>query len=261
MPILPEQSMDLIFADPPFNNGLNYGSGVNDRRTDEEYYDFSVQWLSGCKRLLKPHGSIYVAVNTNYQAMLWTIMNQLFHWRDTICQHYTFGPAQQSKFTPSWIAIHYCTGHKKSFCWNADSVRVPSARQIRYKDRRALSSGKLPDNVWSLAGASDYESQFSTESNTWITSRVCGTFHERTKHPCQMNQHVLERIVAVSSNLGDVVFDPFLGSGTTAAACIKLKRKWLGIELCQDYVENIIKPRISETQALYERELHLPEDY
>jgi len=181
-------------------------------------------------------------------------MDKLFSWRDTICSHYTFGEAQQKKFTSSWIAIHYGLSNPKSYTWNADAVRVPSARQLKYKDKRAVSGGKLPDNVWVLAGMEGYEDNFNKEgSDLWMASRVCGTFGVRQDHPCQMNVNILERIIKVSSNPGDVVFDPFLGTGTTAVAAVRLKRKAVGIELSQDYVDNFCTPRIEEAVELYAR--------
>jgi site-specific DNA-methyltransferase (adenine-specific) len=80
---------------------------------------------------------------------------------------------------------------------------------------------------------------FPPESDTWYVSRVCGTFHERVDHPCQMPEAVLERIIRVASNPGDVVLDPFAGSGTTLAAAQNLGRDWLGIELSEKYAEQV----------------------
>ena len=252
MPSLPTASMDLIFADPPFNNDWGYDLH-KDKLTPIEYTLFTRKWLTECKRLLKPNGSIYVAINTKWQAMVRVEMDKLFHWRDTICSHYTFGEAQQKKFTSSWIAIHYCLNSPKDYVFNADSIRVPSARQLKYKDKRAVSHGKLPDNLWILAGMQDYESNFNGDRNVWLESRVCGTFKDRELHPCQMNQNILDRIVKVSSNVGDVVFDPFLGSGTTMAAALENGRRCVGIELSQRYVDDYIQPRVERTMELYGR--------
>ena len=90
--------------------------------------------------------------------------------------------------------------------------------------------GKLPDDTWVLR-PQESETHFGADSDTWHIPRVCGTFHERLKHPCQMPEAVLERIVKVSSNPGDLVIDPFAGSGTTLAVAKRLNRKFLGIEL------------------------------
>jgi site-specific DNA-methyltransferase (adenine-specific) len=98
------------------------------------------------------------------------------------------------------------------------AVRIPSARQTTYADIRANPIGKLPDDVWSF-------------------SRVCGTFNERVQwHPCQMPERILERIVKVSSNPGDVVLDPFSGSGTTSVVAAQLGRQYIGTDLSAEYV-------------------------
>src|SRR5439155_19851947 len=115
--------------------------------------------------------------------------------------------------------ILYFTKDEKNFTFNADAVRVPSARQTTYNDRRANAKGKRPDVVWFLrpqeAQASGL-SFFGEDSDTWNVSRVCGTFKEREGwHGCQMPIGVLNRIISASSNSGDVVLDPFNGSGTT----------------------------------------------
>jgi len=89
---------------------------------------------------------------------------------------------------------------------------------------------------------------FPPESDTWYVSRVCGTFHERVDHPCQMPEAVLERIIRVSSNPGDMVLDPFAGSGTTLAVAKKLGRHYLGIELSPNYAEAIRK-RLDSLEA------------
>ena len=126
----------------------------------------------------------------------------------------------------------------KRFTFNAAAVRVPSARQTTYADRRANPTGKLPDDTWVLRPQED-GSFFQAHEDTWYVSRVCGTFKERTGHPCQMPEAVLERILRVSSNPGDLVLDPFSGSGTTLAVAKRLGRHYLGIELSQEYAERI----------------------
>jgi DNA modification methylase len=115
---------------------------------------------------------------------------------------------------------------------------VPSARQTTYADRRANPAGKLPDDTWILRPQED-GSFFRPDEDTWFVSRVCGTFKERTQHPCQMPEAVLDRIIRVSSNPGDLVLDPFGGSGTTLAEAKRLGRHYLGVELSVEYAEHI----------------------
>ncbi|MGL4424573.1 MAG: DNA-methyltransferase, partial [Gemmataceae bacterium] len=144
------------------------------------------------------------------------------------------------KFNRSHAHIFYYVGDGKNFTFNPDGIRVPSARMTTYADRRANPVGKLPDDTWVLR-PQETADHFQADSDTWSVSRVCGTFKERTGHPCQMPEALLERIVRVSTNPGDVVFDPFGGSGTTLAAAKKLGRHYLGVELSENYADGIRK--------------------
>src|SRR5262249_20070390 len=124
--------------------------------------------------------------------------------------------------------------------FNADPVRVPSARMTTYADRRANPVGKLPDDTWVLR-PQESDTHFQPESDTWFVSRVCGTFKERVNHPCQMPEAVLDRIIRVATNANDVVLDPFAGSGTTLAVAKKLGRRYLGVELSEQYADGVRK--------------------
>src|SRR5207302_3777333 len=106
-------------------------------------------------------------------------------------------------------------------------IRVPSARQLVYRDRRANAQGRLPDDTWILR-PQDLPHGFDSAEDTWYFPRVCGTFKERAGfHGCQMPEQLLGRIIKASSNPGDLVLDPFAGSGSTLAAAKKLARDFL----------------------------------
>jgi len=253
----PKGWVDLCFADPPFNIGYLY-HGYDDERDDHEYLDFSEKWMKAVHRALKPNGSFYLAIGDEFAAELTYIAKRKvgFHLRNWIIWHYTFGQQPKSKFARSHTHILYFTKSKKEFTFNSDAVRVASARQTTYKDSRANPKGKLPDDVWFLrpqdAAAHAYVEQggkpigcdiaekmgyFDVVSDTWNVSRVCGTFKEREGwHGCQMPIGVLNRIIAASSNAGDVVIDPFNGSGTTVVAAALLNRKYVGIDQSAEYV-------------------------
>lgn len=246
---LGESSVDLAFADPPFNIGYEYDQ-YSDSMTTDDYLAWCEEWLRGIKRLLKPHASLWVASGLKYQAELKVLMDKVgYHWRDTVCWHYTFGPRQEFKFTPSWVALHYATVDPSSWTWNLDTVRVPSSRQLKYHDARAVSKGKLPDNTWILLPSEYRESCFLEGDNAILESRVCGTFKERTSHPCQMPTAVLKRIISACSNLGDLIFDPFLGSGTTVVSALELGRRGSGVELSETYLKQVVS-RISRLPTL-----------
>jgi site-specific DNA-methyltransferase (adenine-specific) len=240
------RKVSLVFADPPFN--INYSYDVyKDKLEEKDYLWWTKRWLLACREVLDMYGSLYVAIGTGMQAEVKRVIDECgFYWRSTICWHYSFGPQQKGNWTSSWVAIHYYTIHKDIYTWNDEDVRVPSLRQLKYGDKRARAGGKIPDNVWILdpKGAEERGEAFLPGQDTWLHSRVCGTFKERTDHPCQMSEEIIGRIIRASTNPRDVVLDPFLGSGTTVAAAIKNQREGWGCELSEDYLTNICIPRV-----------------
>jgi site-specific DNA-methyltransferase (adenine-specific) len=242
----PEGWVDLVFADPPFNIGYLY-HGYNDERNDEDYLNFSRDWIKAVHRALKPTGSFYLAIGDEYAADLCVIAKREagFYLRNWIIWHYTFGQQPKNKFARSHTHILCFTKDLKEFTFNADAVRVPSARQTTYGDRRANPKGKLPDDVWYLDPGTFIlrppeapEPLFSSICDTWNVSRVCGTFKEREGwHGCQMPIGVLNRIILASSNPDEIVLDPFNGSGTTVVAAALLGRRYVGIDQSAEYVD------------------------
>jgi len=223
-----EPFADLIFADPPFNIGYKYDK-YHDKRKRQSYIEWTKEWMTACKKVLKPQRAFYIAIGDEYAANVKVIADDLgLFMRNWLIWHYTFGQQMKNKFARSHTHIFYFVNDKKNFTFNDAAVRVPSDRQLIYNDKRANPAGKMPDDVWN-----GYP-------------RVCGTFKEREGwHPCQMPENLLKRIITVSSNPGDCVLDPFSGSGTTAAAAYQLGRNYVGIEISGQYVENTNK-RLAE---------------
>lgn len=235
----PEGFVDLVFADPPFNIGYLY-HGYDDEKDVNEYCDWSEKWMRAVYRALKPNGSFFLAIGDEFAADLTHIARRKigFNLRNWIIWHYTFGQQTKKKFAKSHTHILYFTKDKENFTFNADSVRVKSARQMVYADDRANPKGKLPDDTWFLrppeAAPHGY---FEPGHDVWNESRVCGTFKEREGwHGCQMPIGVLNRIINAASNPGDLVLDPFNGSGTTAVAAALLDRQYIGIDQSAEYV-------------------------
>jgi site-specific DNA-methyltransferase (adenine-specific) len=153
--------------------------------------------------------------------------------------YYTFGVHCTRKFSRSHAHLFHFVKDPKRFTFNDQSIRVPSARQLVYFDARANPEGRLPDDTWILR-PQDVPDGFPPEGDTWYVPRVCGTFKERAGwHGCQMPEQLLGRIIRACSNPGDVVLDPFGGSGTTLVVAKKLGRRWLGFELSENYAARI----------------------
>jgi DNA modification methylase len=222
---------DLIFADPPFNIGYKYDR-YYDKVKSKNYIAWTREWMSVCKKVLEPHGSFYIAIGDDYATDVKAIADEIgLFMRNWIIWHYTFGQQTKNKFARAHTHIFYFVNDRNNFTFNDWAVRVPSDRQLIYNDRRANPKGKMPDDVWT-----EY-------------SRVCGTFNERQLwHPCQMPESLLKRIIAASSNPGDLVLDPFIGSGTTAAAAVQLDRDYMGIDISKQYVVNT-RARLKELKV------------
>jgi site-specific DNA-methyltransferase (adenine-specific) len=234
-------SVDLAFADPPFNIGYQYDV-YEDEKGYEEYLDWTAKWVHQVDRLLKPNGTFWLAIGDAFASDLDVLCRRQFGFtrRSWVVWHYTFGVNSVKKFTPSHTHLFHYVKDPKQFTFNAAPVKVPSARQLVYGDKRAKAGGRLPDDVWVLRPQTE-PSAFDPESDTWFVPRVCGTYKERVGwHPCQMPLAVMDRIIKVSSNPGDLVLDPFAGSGTTLAAARSLGRETIGIELSENYVEGIL---------------------
>ncbi|MFO0837472.1 MAG: DNA methyltransferase [Phycisphaerae bacterium] len=220
----PAGCVDLAFADPPFNIGYVYDT-YRDDMPDSQYVAWTQQWMSACKRVLKPDGSFYIAIGDDFAADVRILGRELgLTLRNWIIWHYNFGQSMKNKFARGHTHVFYFTRDRKRFTFNDRAVRFPSARHTEYQDLRAHPAGRVPDDVWD---------EFP---------RVCGTFAERQGfHGCQMPEALLTRIILASSNPGDIVLDPFAGSGTTAAAAKRIGRRYVTIDLSPEYVQHVTK--------------------
>ena len=244
LPRIEAGSIDLIFADPPFNIGYDYDV-YDDERDSEAYLDWTRKWGREVVRALKPDGTFWLAIGDEYAAeMKWIFHRELgLTLRSWVVWYYTFGVHCRRKFARSHAHLLYFLKDPKRFTFNGDdpAVRVPSARQLVYADLRANPKGRLPDDTWILR-PQDMGRGFEEHEDTWYVPRVCGTFKERAGfHGCQMPEQILGRIIRVSSNPGETVLDPFAGSGTTLTVAKKLNRRYLGFELSESYAQAVDK--------------------
>jgi site-specific DNA-methyltransferase (adenine-specific) len=237
---LADGSIDLVFADPPFNIGYNYDV-YDDRKDDDKYLDWSRTWMKEVTRVLKPDGTFWLAIGDEFAAELKvTATRELgLHMRSWVIWYYTFGVNCKYNFSRSHTHLFYFVKDRNKYTFHDQEVRVPSARQLIYADSRANSKGRLPDNTWILR-PQDVPGGISPDQDTWYVSRVCGTFKERKGwHGCQMPEQILGRAIRACSNPGELVLDPFGGSGTTLAVAKKLDRRFLGFELSPSNPANI----------------------
>lgn len=208
-----DNSIDLIVADPPYNLNKDYGNN-SDTKSFEEYIKFTEDWTIEAKRVLKPTGTIYVFMGFRFISYLYQILekSQKLNFNNWICWYYTQGIGKKKGFSPRHDDILMFTKTKK-FTFNLDSIRVPQKFYRFVNNMR----GANPGDVWEF-------------------SHVHYCQENRQNHPTQKPEGLIERMVLASSNEGDIVLDPFSGSGTTLRVCQQLNRKGIGFELNQEYV-------------------------
>lgn len=234
--------VDLIILDPPYNYKQEY-VGYSDN--DPAFENKLRKWLDAAFISLAPHGSMYVFIPDEHVSLVDTYVrkNLFMHRRSWIIWYYTFGVNCKNNFTRSHTHILYFTKSQKDFVFNKDAV--PSQRE-RIGDKRAAQGGRHPDNTWILH-PSQLPDAFDDSLDVWLQSRICGTFYEREVHsPNQLPLPLIERIVKVSSNEGNIVCDPFLGTGTTAVACRNLNRYFIGCDISSVCTERV-KERLKGT--------------
>jgi site-specific DNA-methyltransferase (adenine-specific) len=240
MSSIPEGSIDLAFADPPFNIGYKYDV-YEDRRAADEYLAWTKKWGDVLVRTLKPTGTFWLAIGDDFAAELKLIFQRELGLccRSWVIWYYTFGVNCKYKFSRSHTHLFHFVKDPANFTFNTEAIRVPSARQLVYADSRADSRGRLPDDTWILR-PQDATGSFTPEEDVWYFPRVCGTFKERAGwHGCQMPEQLLGRIIKSCSKPGETVLDPFGGSGTTLVTAKKLDRHFIGFELSKNYAKQI----------------------
>lgn len=238
MNAMPEGSVDLAFADPPFNIGYEYDV-YEDKKEHAHYLAWSRDWIAAVHRVLKSDGAFWLAIGDEYAAELKIASQEIgFHCRSWVIWYYTFGVNCKQKFSRSHAHLFHFVKDPQKFTFRADELenRIPSARQLVYNDKRANSTGRLPDDTWILR-PQDLDDCFRADEDTWYFPRVAGTFKERAGfHGCQMPEQLLGRIIRFCSHEGELVLDPFSGSATTVAVAKKLGRRHIAFDLSEEYV-------------------------
>ena len=214
-------SARLIFADPPYNIGIDYGEGEKaDLLPDGEYMAWAAEWLRLCHTALAGDGSLWVLIGDEYAAEYGVaIKGAGFTVRAWVKWYETFGVNCPNNFNRCSRHLFYCVKDPRRFVFNADAVNRPSDRQAKYGDRRADPGGKIWDDVW-------------------VIPRLVGTAKERIPDfPTQLPLALLRPIVGCCTEPGDLVVDPFNGSGTTGVAAAEAGRRYVGIEKSERFAE------------------------
>lgn len=223
---LPDNSVDLIFADPPYNIGKNFNGHVEKWKTEESYLKWCYEWIDLCIKKLKPNGSFYIMTATQFMPYFDIFIREKLTILSRIVWSYDSSGVQAKKYYGSmYEPILYCVKDKKNYTFNAKDILVEAKTGSKRKliDYRktiptVYNSEKVPGNVWDF-------------------SRVRYRMDEYENHPTQKPISLLERIIKASSNIGDLVLDPFSGTFTTSFVSKKLGRRSIGVEIQDEYVK------------------------
>lgn len=222
-----DKSIDLIFIDPPYNIGKDFGNNKDSWETKEQYIDWCKSWIDECFRILKDNGTFYFMTATQFMPFLDVYVQENYNVLCRIIWNYDSSGVQSKKmFGSLYEPILMCNKSSKSkYTFNSQEVLIEAKtgatrKLIDYRKNppQPYNSKKLPGNVWEF-------------------SRVRFLMDEYENHPTQKPEQLLERIIKASSNEGDIVLDAFSGSFTTSAVAVRLGRKAIGFDLNMDYVK------------------------
>lgn len=221
---IPDESIDLIFVDPPYNIGKDFAGRKDKWKTDEDYLNWCYQWIDLCIQKLKPTGAFYVMTSTQFMPYFDLFIRQKMTILSRIVWAYDSSGVQAKKYFGSlYEPILFCVKDKDNYTFNADDIMVEaktgSKRKLidyRKNPPQPYKNEKVPGNVWDFC-------------------RVRYRMEEYENHPTQKPISLLERIIKASSNEGDLVLDPFCGTFTTGFVAKENKRDFIGIEIQEDY--------------------------
>jgi DNA modification methylase len=254
---LPDKCADLVFADPPFNIGHSYDI-CKDRWKREDYLAWIDQWLPQLVRVLKPQSSLWLSMSdehvADYKNKLDSLGLKLVNW---VIWHYAFARLTKRKFARSHRHILYYVMDLDNYTFNFEDVSVPTV-VVKYV-RETNCRTRIPNDVWYIHPSESRE-HFQPEHDVWFHHCVPGISKERVDHPSQMPEALLERIIKVATNPGDLVIDPFAGSGTTLAVAKRLGRNYWGCELSPRYAKVILERLAKQGGEVTEVEYLNPQD-
>ncbi|RUA25667.1 MAG: site-specific DNA-methyltransferase [Bacteroidetes bacterium] len=224
---LPDAFVDLLFVDPPYNLSKKFNKTSFKEMESEAYELWLDQWLSKIPRLMKPNASIYICGDWKSSAAIYNVARKYFHIQNRITFEREKGRGAKSNWKNASEDIWFCT-MSKDYYFDVEAVKMKRKVLAPYTDNK----GKPKD--WSRSKKGKYRLTFP--SNLWTDISIpFWSMPENTEHPTQKPEKLVAKIILASSKEGDLVFDPFLGSGTTSVVAKKLNRKFVGIELDEDF--------------------------
>ena len=219
--LLPAESVDLLIADPPYNLTKQFKSNTFKSGQMDEYRDWLELWVPKIARICKPDASIYICGDWRSSPAIYYVMEKYFVIRNRLTWEREKGRGSKSNWKNSHEDIWFAT-MGNNYTFNVDAVKLKRRVIAPYK-----VDGKPKD--WHETEEGNYRLTHPSNMLTDL-SVPFWSMPENTEHPTQKPEKLLAKLILASSNPGDVVFDPFVGSGTTSVTAKKLDRKYIGIE-------------------------------
>ena len=224
---LPSSFIDLAFIDPPYNMNKKFNDTVFKEMGIEKYAEWFDSWFQKIIRLLKPHASIYICGDWRSSSAIFDVARKYCQIQNRITFEREKGRGAKSNWKNCSEDIWFCT-MSKNYNFNVDAVKMKRKVLAPYRD----SNGAPKD--WTGGEGGKYRDTYP--SNLWTDISIpFWSMPENTEHPTQKPEKLLAKIILASSRKGDIVFDPFIGSGTTAVVAQKLGRKFVGIDIDATY--------------------------
>lgn len=223
---LPEKSVDLVISDPPYNLDKDFNGNKFKKTSNKDYIEYTQKWIELIEPLVKDNGSIYVCCDWKCSGAIETVLKEFFIIQNRITWQREKGRGALKNWKNGMEDIWFAT-KSKEYTFNIDDVKIRRKVIAPYK-----VDGKPKD--WEETKDGNFRNTYP--SNFWDDISIpYWSMPENTAHPTQKPEKLIAKLVLASSNKSDIVFDPFLGSGTTSVVAKKLGRNYFGIEQNEQY--------------------------
>ena len=226
LPTLRDRSIDLIFADPPYNIGKKFANFIDKWPSEEDYVAWCIKWLELCIKKLTTRGSLYVMTSTQCMPHLDLFLRTKLTVLSRIVWYYDSSGVQAKNYFGSlYEPIIHCVVNPKDYTFNGQDILIEARTG---SERKLIDYRKTPPAVYN---------SHKIPGNVWNIPRVRYRMSEYEHHPSQKPEALLERIIMASSNPEETVMDPFAGTFTTGAVAQKLNRQSVSMEQEEDYIK------------------------
>ena len=233
---IPNDSLDLVIADPPYCLGKDYENN-SDKLNSKEYLEWTYKWINLVIPKLKDTGSLYIFLSWQYSPEIFSYIKTKMPMINEIIwdRRVPSMGGSTRKFSSVHDNIGFFVKKDKKYFFNIDGIRIPYDKETKKARTRSIFVGKK----WLEIGYNP--------KDIWSVSRIHAQAPERQNHPTQKPLEIIERIIKASCPVNGIVLDPFMGTGTTAIAAINTKRNYIGFEINKNYCK-IIGERISNSE-------------